>query len=468
MYTEFERSGLAAGIDQQNMVRGALMDYAESTKFKQELGPLTGTLHYSRKIGFDAGEVVNLTSAWLAHYTRTKANGTKMDANAFNRISGETRNFTFNMNRAGDMVYNANSFSLFFQYFQVPHKAMLVATNRAMPRSQRAKLIGYNAVMFTLPPAAMVTMFGPLLPDQQKHPEAYDAILTGLQFHAFNKITEGVSFTARSIQKGGWAEWVRNRTDFGNLAPSDAYGIFEMLHAIWTTELGAMIASSPSGQLLFGGNPRITNLVQTAASFMNPWPEASEDPVTYSQLQHDILSLASGYSNIYKAHQALKYNRTYGSRGQLTDAKVSTPEAIALAWGFKTLDATLTMAVSMDSWAKSDSYTKDVNQWYKDFTRKIAVKGMTADEEKYVIMTMAEAFGVFKGSAKALQIVTKNLERDAKSGTSAMFDAILRNSDYVSPDQMKTWADALPDDEYGSKGDLLEAIKFIDEFEYED
>jgi hypothetical protein len=451
MFKQWERSGLSAQIDQNNMVRGAMMDMAEGTKNKQESGLISGGLHYLRKIGFDAGEEVQLMSSWLAHYNDSLQKGKVMNETELHNISGRARNFTFNMNRAGDMVYNANSLGLFFQYFQVPHKSALQLVNRSIPGWQRLRVGMYDLFMFTLPPAAMLKWFSPALPSQEEHPEAYDAILMGLEFYLLNKM---ISLTT--------GEQVR--LDFGNFAPSDAYGMYDMMYGMWTTESGEMFANAPSGQLFFGNNPRITNAVKTVVSYFWPDPADEQDPVLASQVYHDIMSLSSGYSSYYKAKQKWMYGKAFGLRNQVTDQKVNKVEAAFQLGGIRTMDETMHMAVKMEMWESSDEYTKDVNKWYRTFTHGLVTQGLTLEDEAYLIKVMAKAFSAFDGSEKAMLIVKKNLDRDLKSGTPALFDSVLRQIGWKDIDEIKSEVDALPDDEYESKENARKTLDYIKNF----
>lgn len=452
MFNEYEKSGLSASIDQNNLLRGALTDIAESNKIKGKIGVLSTPVNISRRVGFDLGEEINLASSWLAHYNDATETKPFLDAADFGTISGKARNFTFNMNRAGDMAYNANSLALFFQYVQVPHKALLQATNRAMSPAMRTRLLTYEAVMFTLPPAAMYSFFGAWLPDQQESPEAHEAIVSGMQFYMFNKMLELASGTDVSI-------------DFGNLAPTDAYGLYEFIRGIMTTEVGAMIASTPSGQLFLGNNPRVTNLIKSAVRFVNPIDKKGVKPITMSHMYHDFAKLSSGYSNVMKAKMAIEYGKYYGSRGQVLDASVSTPEAIALAFGFRTMDSARSTWVGMGIYEKSTQYKDDINAWYRETTRNLSTEGTTADESKYITETLSLAFDAFGTNPRAMKIIENNLNRDSRMGKGALYDNILKQADYVGVEEMQTWADAAPDDGRDTKANLNKTIQFMREYE---
>jgi hypothetical protein len=444
MWKEYQKSGLSASIDQNNLIRGSLMDMAEASKFKESI--IGKVAHLPQKFGFNLGEEINMNSSWLAHYDEAaKAKGF-LDATDFSKVSGEARNFTFNMNRAGDMPYNTNSLSLIFQYMQIPHKSLLQSFNRALTPVERTKLFGFNMVMFTLPPAAMYSWFGDILPDANENPELHDAIVSGLEFHLFNKIAQLTTGEHVSM-------------DWGNLAPSEASGLYEFMHSVLTTELGEILAATPSGQLLFGGNPRLTKFAKTAASFVTPDDPQDMSPTTLSNVFTDLASLSSGMSNFFKAKMALKYHESYGNRGQVTDPSVSSVEAMLHLFGFKTLDSTRATWVGMDIYEKSTEYKDDVNKWYKQTTMKLASEGGRADTDEYITKVTSMAFLAFGSSQKAYGIINRNLERDALAGKGVIYDSIMRQADVMTPEQLRVWGNSSPEGE--GREQILETIEEI-------
>jgi hypothetical protein len=444
MWKQYQKSGLSAAIDQHNMIRGSMMDMVEASKFKGNL--LTRGLEKVQKVGFNLGEEVNVNSSWLAHYDEATKSGKALDASDYDRISGNARNFTFNMNRAGDMPYNSNSLSLFFQYMQIPHKSLLQMSNRALSGQERASLGMYNMAMFTLPPAAMYSWFGDILPDSTEHPELHEAVVSGLEFYMFSKVAELVSGEHVSV-------------DWGNLAPSDATGLYEFMHHSFTTELGQVLANTPSGQLFAGGNPRITKFFKTLGSFVTPADPQDLDPVTLSNVFKDLAGLSSGMSNFFKAKMALEHHKAYGSRGQVLDPSVSTPEAILMAFGFKTLDSARATWVGMELYEKSTAYTKDVNEWYKQITTKLASEGTRADTDEYVTKVLSMSFLAFGSSQKARNVIKRNLDRDTLKGSAALYDSVIRQANILTPSELNTVINTAPD--FGGKGALIEAGKFI-------
>jgi len=228
-----------------------------------------------------------------------------------------------------------------------------------------------------------------------------------------------------------------------------------------------MIANTPSGQLLFGSNPRLTKLAKTVARYVTKADVNSMSPTTLSNVFTDLASLSSGMSNIFKAKMALEHGKAYGSRGQITDPSVSSPEAILKAFGFRTMYEAQKTWVGMDMYEKTAAYTEDVNKWYKGLAMKLASEGSTAETDEYIVTVMSMAFAAFGSSEKAMGIIKRNLDRDSQAGVGAIYDSILRSSDFIKLSEVETWSNTVPDDEYGSKSDLKKTIELMREYKEE-
>lgn len=427
MWKEFHRSGMPASIDQNSLIKGSMTEIAEANRYKRTEGVLGQTLHASRKIGFDAGEAINLTSAWLAHYDEVRSTKAGLNASDYDLLAGKARNFTFDMNRAGDMPYNSNSLSLLFQFMQVPHKAFLQATNRALSRAQRGRLFLYNGLMFSLPPAAMYSWFGDWLPDQNEQPLLHNVMVQGAEFALFNKFLE-LSTDRRSD------------IDYSNMAPMDAYGLFDFVDGILTTDVSDLLTNTPSGQLFGGANPRITNLMNTAVSFVNP--NLDEDPVDLSRLFMDAAKLSSGFSNMNKAYMALLAEKELGSRKQVLATNVSTVEAIALAFGFKSMDAARRQIVSTKMYKESKAYEEDFTKWYNSLTRGLEDSTNAQDSER-LIKIHAMAYKHFGTDPRAKVLLRKHLDRDYKKGTAVIFDYVMKSLDYKTPEEVEAMSNII-------------------------
>jgi len=455
MYREFQKSGLEDSIDVQNMVRGTLTEFAEGTRFSQStarkvVGASVGGV---RKVGFDSGEWVNMATSWLAHYNRASEGAKALTKTDLHKVGAEARNYTFNMNRAGDMPYNQNSFGLLAQFFQVPHKALLQLTNRGLSRNERARLGLYNALAYSLPAGAMYSIFGDILPDYEKNPEVHNAIVQGLEFYMWNKMIEGMTGLDSEI-------------DFSSLSPSDPYGIWEVIHGIFTTETGSLLSASPAGSLIFGNNPRITNLAKTAARFFNVTEDFKGDPTTMSHVFNDMAHLSSGYSNYYRAKMAVEHGKLYSSRGEVVDPSVSTPEAIALAFGFPTMDAAREYALNNKIYKTKEAARKDVDKWYNEYTTRLNREGITAKEIDYTVKVMSQGMLAFADSPYAMDRIRYRLERAIERGDSSIYNAVLKLAGELPPEEAAKLMRSVPNYDPVKRQQLIDTIENIRTYDF--
>ena len=178
------------------------------------------------------------------------------------------------------MPYNQNAANVILQFLQVPHKAMLQYTNRAISPKQRAALIAADTVMWGVPTGLITSWLGQYLPEDEDVRELVDK---GVEQVLLNKLIE--------LGTGQ-----QSRIDFSSLAPSDMTGLWSTIAELQTSDLGTIIAESPSGQLLFGNNPRLTNAFKKAMRFTNLIDDY-DDPTTFGEVAHSFAQLSSGYSN---------------------------------------------------------------------------------------------------------------------------------------------------------------------------
>lgn len=461
MFKGWQDSGLAASIDKQNLVRGALADLADEVsgfkgirKIKQAKTLATAPLKWSRKLGFDAGENMNMLTAWLAHRDAAKRAGKDVySQDVLDEIRAGARNYTYNMNAAGDLPYNQNALAAIFQFMQVPHKAITTMTfNRQLTAKQKARLVAFNGVMYSLPPATMYAVFGSILPE---NPEARDAVVQGLEGYMFNKTLSLMSGTD-------------TRIDWSGLSPLDLYGTAEFLHGLVTTDVGTIIAGTPSGQLFFGGNPRLTNLAKSAARFTNVIDD-HEDPTTFGMVAMDAARMFSGMSNLFKASYADKYRHKINSVGGITDPEVTRPEALAQVFGFGTMDEASTYYINNKRYIDSKQLYDDVDAWYKEMKRHLLKKGITQREFDYTQKVMSEAWRVFgNDNVKAKDRVSDLISRDAADGDYRLIEQVMKMQGISSQSDLKTMIDAVPDMNDDLKRQAKEAVDFIHNYRNED
>lgn len=448
MYKSFSDSGLVASIDKQNLVRGAMASLADQAAHK-DFAPLT----FLRRVGFDAGENVNMQTAWLAYRDEAIRAGKDVNnADVLDEIAANARNYTYNMNAAGDMPYNQNFLASVFQFMQVPHKAITtMTTNRVLSPAQKARLVGFNALMYTLPPAAMYSWFGEILPDD---PTARDAVVQGLEGMMLNKLLTLSTGEETSV-------------DWSGLSPLDMYGTMEFIHNLFTNDLGTVIASTPSGQMFFGNNPRITNFAKTAARYFNLIDDY-EDPTKFSTVALQFGKLASGFSNAYKAAYALEYNKKINTLGGTTDSQVSNAEAIAAAFGFGTMAEAQKYWIQNRTYQKSKAFEEDVTAWYKGFRQHILVDGMSEDELDNTLRVHSEAFRAFGNDNQAVKsIISGLLKKDLANGDDRLYRHVMKMSNIMTRDEFKALVNAIPHYDEEKRKQVLDTGDFINNYKEE-
>lgn len=450
VFKDFDDTGLVASIDKQNLVRGSLINLADQTAASRLKNTLTAPITWSRKVGFDSGEYVNTLSAYLSFYDEAFRKGADMySQEVLQNVAAASRNFTYNMNAAGDLPYNQNALSTVFQFMQVPHKAMLtMTTNRNLTAQQKIRLAAFNSIMYTLPPAAMYNLFGDALPDDQ---QIRDVVVQGLEGAVFNKLL--------SLSTG---EDVN--IDFSGLAPLDMFGTYEFIHSLFSTDVGTIVSSTPSGQLLFGNNPRLTNFAKTAAKYFN-LTDDYENPTSFSEVATEFAKLSSGYSNAFKAGYALKYQQKINTMGGITDPQVSSAEAMAQVFGFPTMDETMRFYVNDKSYKASKAYEDDVKKWYADYKKHLVRQGITPAESSGITRVYTEAWRHWgNDDFRAKEIVNQLLRQDVLNGDARMYQSVIRMTGMKDAGETKALIKALPNLNEEKRKQLMDSVDFIDSY----
>ena len=443
MVAEYKRSGLDAAIDRQNLVEKGMDQLVETTRFKKGKALHSAVVGSARKIGFDAGERVNIMSSWLAHRNEAVQAGKSMkDARVFDEVMAKARNYTFNMNAAGDMPYNKNSLSLIFQFMQVPHKAITqITTNRVLTFAEKRNLAAYNAIMLPMPAGFAVGIFGSLLPEDE---DAKDFIVNGMEGLMFNK-------AAQMLYDDD------TRVDFGSLTAVDTHAPLDLIHNIFTSDIGEIVKGAPAIQLWAGYNPRATNVIREVGRFITaPQDLEYKDLGT---LAHTFASLSSGYAGMSQAYRELfvqNLTKRYSSSGGVTDPSLTTPEMIAKAFGFRTLEEATNSNISQAIYRDSKAARDDVAELYKLQKQALVREGMNVDSQDWNT-EMLRSFWLatdFTGGQK--EEYMKLMMRDAKKGDSGILGSIVNNLDMISPEKLKQYIDV-----GGFNPQLGEAVDFM-------
>lgn len=427
LWNELKDAGILEAVDAHTLIRDDLLSMSDVSWNRSALG---APLRTAQKVGFDAAEQDVLITAWLA--ARDKAlsslsKGEKItDQRVKDRILGEARAFTLNMNRSGEMPYSQNTLGLVAQFFSFRHKALLQGlTNRNLSVKERAKLLAYTTTLFGMDATIIYgltdTIFG-------KEPsELKDQITDGLLDTTLN-----AALTAASGEK--------QAIDFGDLAPTEAYGMGNLVFTAMGTSLTDILTNTPAGSLAFGASPRVNDAMKTAARYFNV-ADDYDDPelkTNFTDVLHTSMSMFSGYSNAFKSRYAYQTGQKMAGSGRITDEDVTKVEALAQAFGFRTKHEEAIRQVN-ELRFEGQSFTEDdVNAWYNELKRHLARRNTSVLEDDMAQRTLNEAWRVFgEDRPRVLEIIQKRLERDATNGDFKTVTGIIRKMGLITEDE--TW-----------------------------
>lgn len=441
MFDAVKASNISAGISKHEMVRASLTSVADgSAKLRRSIPgvsavtkPIGAGIGLLRKVGFDFGEYLSSSASFLAHYNDAVERGLKMGKAEIDDVTAKSRNYVYNMDQAGAVPYNHNSVALITQFMQIAHKALLQMTfNRGIAAGKKGAITAYTMMVFG--PTTVLglsqdagnmfeTYLNEILPDD---PTFRNGILDGLETVFMNKL-----FTQL------YGEDVA--LDYSSLAPLDAYGITEFFHTLFESEgIADVIASSPSGSLIFGSNPRLTNVAVTATRLMGLGANPAEaEPARWSNLAMDVANLSSGFSNAYKAAFALEYGRKVGALGGTTDANVNSFEAVAKAFGLDTLDERNSRKIMDATYKTQEAMNADVKLIFQEFARRVTQDGITADKVEYYIQLNQMAMSAFKGNPQAMQIWGQELKKQMASKDNRVMDTLLKQCAWARPEDVR-------------------------------
>ena len=348
-------SGLMAAVDKQNLVRGTLLEAADqSNKLLKAVGSVPNA---ARRIGFDVGEMANTLGHAAAVYERYKRLGKDMtNATILDEARSEIRAISYDMNFAGDMPYNQTSPSIVLQFMQVPHKAMLQATNRRIDAGVRARMIVADTVMWGVPGSLLVSemLGGDILPDNKKLREQ---VVYGLESMLYNA----------ALQKYFKTDDIN--IDFSSLAPYDLTGWGQFFKSMMTEGLFGTITNSPAGALFLKDGSRVQTAVQSVGRFFGVVKDDYKDPQEALSVINDVLSISSGWNNAVKAHLALETGKIYDKYGNVIDSKAHPVEAYMLALGFPSANQRDMYQAMKASSEKTKAFKDEVEQVMDDVAR---------------------------------------------------------------------------------------------------
>jgi hypothetical protein len=427
---EYRATGFEASIDRNNLVESGLDHLVETSQFKTVRGikkahkAVVGT---NRKIGFDAGERVNIMSAWLAHRNKAIEQGKDITSQRTkDEIVARARNYTYNMNAAGDLPYNKNALALLFQFMQVPHKAMTqVLFNRALSPAEKVKLATYHAVMLPLPVGIGYELISGLDVEDE---DARDFIANGLEGLIANRAAQ-LMFDDDT------------RIDISSLAAVDPNAPVDLITGLLTMDAGEILSNAPSLSLWSGHNPRITNIIEETYKFVTEPTDI--DAKSSLELMKTFATFSSGYANLSKGFRELfvqEYDRRYNSSMNITDMSITTPESLAQLFGFGSLNEAYSRQTKQEAYSLSKEAREDVKTLYLAQKQAGSRQGLNVDNQEFQQHMLRAFWSATDFTSGQQEEYMKLLARDIQKGDEGVLGLILNNLNYVKAEDLMEMA----------------------------
>jgi hypothetical protein len=435
LWNEIKEAGIIEAVDAHTLIRDDMLHMADLSVGRKVLDTINAPLRMAQKVGFDAAEQDVLLSSWLAHRDLAiKAGKDITNQRVKEEILGQSRAYTLSMNRAGEMPYTQNTFGLMAQFFSFRHKAFLQGiTNRALNPKDRLKLLAFTTAMFGVD-ASILKFAWDQIPESEPS-ETKQALKDGLLSVALNYALTQASGKDQAI-------------DWGDLAPTQAFGVGNLVVSMMDTPISSIIVGGPSSSLLFGANPRLTDAFKTGMRYFNVIDDY-EDPALqtkFSDVVKASLSTYSGFSSFFKARYAFATGQKLSSTGRVSDSDVTGIEATMAGLGFRTKTETGYQDVKEIQFGGASYTPTDVQSWYKELKRHLTRRGDTQPEVDMGQRILSEAFRVFGDDRpKAILLIQKEIEKDAANGDYVVFRGLVNKMGLATNEEMWQMINAMPD-----------------------
>lgn len=417
-------SGLLDSVDKSNLVRGTLTDAADlSNTALRTVGKATGVV---RKVGFDIGEQGNLLGHAAAVFDRYKRIGKDLtDKSVREEAFSEIRAISYDMNFAGDMVYNQTSPAMLLQFMQVPHKAFLQMTNRRIPLSVRTKMVAADLLMWGPPTILVSDMLGvDILPD---NPQAKEAVMYGFESAMLNW-----SFNELFDTEGE-----KTNVDFSSLAPYDMSGWVKFFHGFYDGGFHEVLMNSPAGQLFLKDGGRTQQALAAMGRYFSGFDEAQQKPETFLSMANEVAKISSGWNNAIKARSMLNLQKKLDQYGNIVDDKTTTTEAWAQLFGFGTSDMRDLYEIGKKTSATEKQFKEDHVKIYKDIRRYYAEQLEVPSNDPAFITAVTGAALKAVDDPRGMEIIRQEWQRDMVSKEDQLIQQMMRASRIPDPNSFR-------------------------------
>lgn len=336
------KSGLPYSIDSNFYIEGMIKDIHETTL----LSPVKRTaattwnvgrkvVQYSRAVGFDVGEFMNLTGSWLIarrKFLDSNPNlaGKWLEKAHQDHISAHAREISYAMTTPGALKYQKGLLAVPMQFLAVPHKAMLsmlpemFGGSKAFSKSDKVGIAAANLIWFGGAGYGINSLIE-MIQDEigTDLPPEIDAVLRGgLIDMSFNLLIN----TMADEKNDGTA--IKFADSFAPLSGGLFFNdvLSKVLHEDWRK-----VVFGPSYSIIGFENSKISRVIEDIGAVTSAPDLSTPDKLKLSMLS--VSSLASGVSDYMKYRYALHTGKLVSSRGDDT-VNVTRAEAIATLFGF--------------------------------------------------------------------------------------------------------------------------------------
>ena len=419
-------SGLMQSVDKQNLIRGSLLQAVDSSNQAVRIAGEVATL--PRRVGFDIGESMNLIGHGAAVFDRYQRAGKDVtDIRVVREMQSELRAISYDMNFAGDMVYNQTSAAAVLQFMQVPHKAFLQATNRRIDRAATSRMLLADIALYGAPVGMISAVLGgDILSDDSKINKAFTE---GLQSIMVNHSLSELSGESVNV-------------DFSSLSPENLDGWAKIFHGMFSEGMNQVLLNSPAGQMFLAEGGRFQNAVAMMARYFSPWEPGERTNEEAIMVANEVAKISSGWANAEKMRTAMALKKSLDKKGNVIDPSVSNMEAVMMLFGFGTQDTRKHYEDQRTVREGTKKHQEMVMKKYnaaKQYMQSKFEAGITDPTQMQAVVGMM--LMEFKDSPVAMGIINKELSKDLVGKDQQLYMYMLKSLELpkygLSVDQIK-------------------------------
>lgn len=394
LLTEFERSGLSAGIQKQALVQKGVKTTAEEVTLKKAArgeGLISKGIRLADKAGFQTAERLQNVAAWLAfRASKVKQTGRfNLTKSELDEITAEARHFAYSQTKEAAPAYNSSSLATVMQFAGVIHKGIsltlpeVIGGSRILSGAQVTKLWGF-----------LLTTYGVALTqgiDEElikiENREVRETLRSGLLWNVIYQTT-GADISTK------------------NLNPADYAGFAERIKQVAN---GEWANASPALGLA-------NKFKLNAEVVRSLWGDVGDDVLeldTAEKAMTQVRALAEFFpaaSNFMKASVISKVNRSVSQHNYTKDSELSVSEVIFKKLGFQTKDEEDLFLLRNMRKATLEEKKGDVKGLMNGLRAVAAMKGLDSSELAQRIATSQVFWQAYADDPEVTRMVDKGLQ----------------------------------------------------------